>query len=117
MLTTHVATYFIVLGGPISRRTAGHSDLRHLETVRHDFFTHTPSHTHMHTRVVFSVAFVGLDADAKKRCMHNIFILLARSFQYWTLNPGQEATEPKMSPRDPMRIIRAEGRSMDNSAE
>jgi hypothetical protein len=40
-----------------------------------------------------------------------------RSFQYWTLNPGQEATEPKMSPRDPMRIIRAEGHPMDNSDE
>jgi hypothetical protein len=30
------------------------------------------------------------------------------SYQYWTLNPGQEATEPQMSPRDPVRsVIRA----------
>ncbi|KAN0118436.1 Aquaporin-like protein [Russula decolorans] len=45
------------------------------------------------------------------------FYVILKHFQYWTLNPGQEATEPKMSPRDPMRFIRAEGRSMHNSNE
>ncbi len=43
--------------------------------------------------------------------------LSLHSFQYWTLNPGQEATEPKMSPRDPMRIIQAEGHSTDGSSD
>jgi hypothetical protein len=42
-----------------------------------------------------------------------------RSYQYWTLNPGQEATEPKLSPRDPVSAIRADerddaGMSRDN---
>lgn len=54
----------------------------------------------------------------KIRCHPSLAFWRLRSFQYWTLNPGQEATEPKMSPRDPMRIIRAEGRSsIDNSDE
>jgi hypothetical protein len=77
MLTTHVAPISLVLGGPISRRTAGLRVLRHLETVRHDFFTHTPkSHTHTHTRAahawsppflsLFPLFEGGLDADAKK---------------------------------------------------
>jgi hypothetical protein len=38
-----------VLGGPISRRTASHLVIRHLETVRHDFLSHNttpPSDTH-----------------------------------------------------------------------
>ena len=48
-------TYFIVLGGPISGRIAGHRVLRHLETVRHDIFTHTPLHP-TRTRVVSSVS-------------------------------------------------------------
>jgi len=38
-----------------------------------------------------------------------IYISL-KHFQYWTLNPGQEATEPKMSPRNPVSVIRAESR-------
>jgi hypothetical protein len=38
MLTTHHVAPFIVLAGPISRRTAGHRVLRHPEIVRHDFF-------------------------------------------------------------------------------
>ncbi|KAI0277536.1 aquaporin-like protein [Russula aff. rugulosa BPL654] len=46
-----------------------------------------------------------------------VFYVILKHFQYWTLNPGQEATEPKMSPRDPIRTIRAEGRSIDNSDE
>ena len=33
-------TISIVLGGPISRRTAGHRVLRHFETVRHDSHPH-----------------------------------------------------------------------------
>jgi hypothetical protein len=40
-----------------------------------------------------------------------VIILLAfslHSFQYWTLNPGQEATEPTKSPRNPMSILRAD---------
>ena len=55
MLTTHVAPISLVLGGPISRRTVGHRDLRHLETVRHDFFTHSLYPTR--ARVVSSVSF------------------------------------------------------------
>jgi hypothetical protein len=51
------STYFIVLGGPISRRTTGHRVLRHLKTVRHDFFTppHSTS-TRVRARVVPSVS-------------------------------------------------------------
>ena len=59
----------------ISRRTDGHRVLRHLETVRHDFFT-PPSHTPMRARsrgllrfvpfAYFCISRKGLDADAKK---------------------------------------------------
>jgi hypothetical protein len=72
-------THFIVLGGPISRRTAGQRVLRHLETVRHDFFTHPrPTRTRVRVqRIAWSPPFLsvclflrfeeaGLDADAKK---------------------------------------------------
>ena len=42
----------------------------------------------------------------------SISIAPLRSFQYLTLNPGQEATEPMLSPRDPVRaIIRADERA------
>ena len=88
-------------------------------------FSHHPTRTRVRrgARVVSSVSSFlpffafrgkGLDADAKKH-FENSFSL--HSFHYYTLNPGQEATEPKMSPPDPMRIIRAEGSSMDNSDE
>jgi len=36
------------------------------------------------------------------------FYVILKHYQYWTLNPGQEATEPKLSPRDPMSVIRAD---------
>ncbi|KAN0138773.1 Aquaporin-like protein [Lactarius tabidus] len=40
------------------------------------------------------------------------FYMCLKHFQYLTLNPGQEATEPKLSPRDPVSaIIRAEERA------
>jgi hypothetical protein len=57
----------------------------------------------------------GLDADAKATLLLLSPFSLLHSYQYWTLNPGQEATEPKMSPRDPMRIIYAEEGGMDRS--
>jgi hypothetical protein len=68
-------TYFIVLGGPISGRIAGHRVLRHLETVRHDIFTHThPFIPHAHACSPPSLPFLCFEerawiADAKKRCI------------------------------------------------
>jgi hypothetical protein len=92
-------------------------------------FSHTPFHKHARarTRVSSVSSFLpffafferrGLDADANNILKIHPPCLSLHSYQYWTLNPGQEATEPKMSPQDPMRIIRAEERSaMDNSDE
>src|SRR6266567_6504199 len=95
-------TYFIVLGGPISRRTAGHCILRHLETVRHDFFTH-PRPTR--TRVVSSVSSLfpfflrsdeegGLDADAKILKIRVIIILLAFRSTATSIGPSILGRKP-----------------------
>ncbi|KAH9032654.1 aquaporin-like protein [Lactarius pseudohatsudake] len=44
------------------------------------------------------------------------FYICLKHYQYWTLNPGQEATEPKLSPPDPLSaIIRADGRAMNST--
>ncbi len=43
--------FTVVLGGPISRRTAGHHVLRHLEAVRHDFSHPHSTRTHTRTRM------------------------------------------------------------------
>ncbi|KAI0247033.1 aquaporin-like protein [Lactifluus subvellereus] len=39
-----------------------------------------------------------------------------KRYRYWTLNPGQDATEPKLSPRDPVSVIRAEDRAMNSNS-
>ncbi|KAI0287316.1 aquaporin-like protein [Russula brevipes] len=43
------------------------------------------------------------------------FYITLKHYQYWTLNPGQEATEPNMSPRDPMSVIRIDERRVNDA--
>ncbi|KAI0261098.1 aquaporin-like protein [Gloeopeniophorella convolvens] len=45
-----------------------------------------------------------------------VFYICLKHYRYWTLNPGQEATEPELSPPDPVSVIRAEKRAATSSA-
>lgn len=89
-----------VLAGTISGCAPIHRILYYIDTVRHGF-------------PPYAVGFLfrGSGADAKETVLL-ILLFGFHSYQYWTLNPGQEATEPKLSPPDPLSVMRTEDRRM-----
>jgi len=102
----HTTNSHTVLAGTISGRTPVRRVLYHFDTVRHG--------SRRAWEASYFYGFPGSGADAKE----TVFIIPffgPHSYQYWTLNPGQEATEPKLSPPDPVGVIRAEDRGMNGS--
>ena len=102
----HTTNSHTVLAGTISGRTPVHRVLYHFDTVRHG--------SRRAWEASYFYGFPGSGADAEE----TVFIIPffgPHSYQYWTLNPGQEATEPKLSPPDPVGVIRAEDRGVNGS--
>ena len=95
-----------VLAGAISGCAPIHRVLYHLDTVRHGFPPRAVGFLFLHFRES------GTDASETV----SLFLRFGlHSYQYWTLNPGQEATEPKLSPTDPLSVMRTEDQRMTNN--
>ena len=93
-----------VLAGPISRLAPGQHTLCHFETVRHIPRPHA-------CHLLFERAWVLTQRDdARLPLISHDCCFGLHSYRYWTLNPGQEDTDPKLSPRDPVSAIRGDER-------
>ena len=115
---THIPYCFLtVLAGPIPWRPPGHHDLRLFETVRHINFSPAafPFPLPLVGSCFFCASSNSLDSDGSLHAGPSFSIAPFRSFKYLTLNPGQEATEPELSPRDPVSAIKRADERASNS--